>query len=310
VHSPIAVFAHRRPEHLAKTLDALVQNWGADEAEVTVYCDGPRSASEEADVERVRRVARQPRGFGALNVVERVGNLGLAKSVITGVSESLKQSDSIIVVEDDLVTSPAFLEYMNDGLRRFEADERVISIHGYCYPTPLQDPFFLRGADCWGWATWRRGWALFEPDGERLLQRLKAAGLRDLFDFHGAYPYTEMLEGQIAGRNDSWAIRWYASALLADRLTLYPGRTLVQNIGNDASGTHSGRTDEFDAHLSSVAPDLSQLEIAESQEARTAFEAFFRRLRSIEPPPRIWTRRLSELVRWLRSRVRQRSTHA
>lgn len=269
---------------------------------MTVFCDGARSEHESADVARVRHEARRARRFGDIRIVERPENLGLAASIIAGVDEMLAESDSVIVLEDDLVTSPAFLTYMNEGLRRFMDDERVISIHAYSYPTPLQDPFFLRGADCWGWATWRRGWDLFERDGRLLLEGLKRAGLAGLFDFGGAYPYTRMLRDHIAGQNDSWAIRWYASAFLADRLTLYPGRTLVQNIGNDASGTHSGRTNAFGSPVATVAPDLTSIEVAESEAARVAFERFFRETRSKDPRPSLRESRARRLVRRLRSR--------
>ncbi len=195
----------------------------------------------------------------------------------------LSEHESVIVLEDDIVTSPGFLRFMNNGLQRFATDERVISIHGYSYPTALKDPFFLRGADCWGWATWRRGWALYNPDGAVLLDRLHAQGLVNQFDFNGSYPYTRMLEDQIAGQNDSWAVRWYASAFLANRLTLYPGRALVQNIGTDGTGTHGGQTERFADELTQSVPDLSCVEVAESEVARAAFESFFRDGKPVRP---------------------------
>lgn len=178
-----------------------------------------------------------------------------------------------------MVTSPHFLRYMNEGLERFSEDQRVISVHGYVYPVqrPLPEAFFLRGADCWGWGTWRRGWNLFNPDGQALLDELTGRGLLDAFNFRGAYPYAEMLRSQIAGRNDSWAIRWYASAFLAAKLTLYPGRSLVHNIGNDSSGTHAMGTTTLDTDLSGTAIDLRDIPVEASQEAQAAFEAFFRR---------------------------------
>ena len=128
--------------------------------------------------------------------------------------------DKVIVLEDDLVTSPHFLQYMNDGLGIYERDDRVISIHGYSYPVhgKLPETFFLRGADCLGWATWKRGWDLFEDDGQRLLNELERRNLTRSFDFDGSYPYTQMLRDQIAGSNSSWAVRWYASAFLRDKL--------------------------------------------------------------------------------------------
>jgi hypothetical protein len=202
----------------------------------------------------------------------------LAKSIIEGVTEVLARYERIIVLEDDMVTSPHFLSYMNEALDRFADDERVISAHGYVYPVQetLPEAFFLRGADCWGWATWRRGWSLFNPDGQALLDELKRRSLIKAFDFNGAYGYSKMLEGQIKGTNDSWAIRWYASAFLADKLTLYPGRSLVHNIGNDSSGTHCESNSSHDTELSPSPINLTGIEAKHSKLGFSAFEHFFR----------------------------------
>ncbi len=282
--APVAVFAFRRPDHLRRTLDALSANTDARSTHVMVFCDGPRTESDGTAVEQVRKEARRPRAFRRLEVIERDRNNGLAASITSGVTAMLAEHESVIVLEDDIITSPGFLRFMNDGLQRFAADDRVISIHGYSYPTAsLENPFFLRGADCWGWATWRRGWALYEPDGATLLNRLRAEGLVDQFDFNSSYPFTGMLEDQIAGRNDSWAVRWYASAFLAGRLTLYPGRTLVRNIGLDGTGTHGGQTERFAGQLAQTAPDLSGIEVVESDFARAAFESFFRGQKPARP---------------------------
>lgn len=180
-----------------------------------------------------------------------------------------------------MVTSPHFLNYMNESLERFADDDRVISVHGYVFPVQqaLPEVFFLRGADCWGWGTWRRCWALFNPDGQALLNELKQRNLIKEFDFNGAYGYSQMLESQIQGTNDSWAIRWYASAFLADKLTLYPGRSLVNNIGNDSSGTHCGDDEHWDVELSTTPIDLRALEVTPSALGRSAFERFFRKSR-------------------------------
>jgi hypothetical protein len=202
----------------------------------------------------------------------------LAESIIQGVTEILQQSEKVIVLEDDMVVSPYFLEYMNEALERFVDDDRVISVHGYVYPVDIELPeaFFLPGADCWGWATWRRGWALFNSDGQYLLDELVRRHLIQEFDYNGAYPFLNMLKDQIKGENNSWAIRWYASAFLTNKLTLYPGRSLVNNIGNDSSGTHCGDSDSMDAKLSETKINLNNIVVEPSQMGREAFEIFLR----------------------------------
>ena len=301
---PVVVFAHRRPDHLRRTLNALESNTEASRTSVNVFCDGARDEAEKSVVAAVIEEARRPRGFLNVEIIARDCNAGLAASITGGVTQILSSHEAVIVLEDDIVTSPGFLTYMNDALDRFADDERVASVHGYSYPTAFTEPFFLRGADCWGWGTWRRGWELFEPDGAKLLEELRRRVLTSEFDFGGSYPFTGMLEDQIAGRNDSWAVRWYASAFLADRLTLYPGRSLVRNIGTDGSGTHVGKTDAFDDALAMEAPDLSCLNITESQAAREAFETFFRS-QGKAPSAQVREQRrvVSRLAAWLRRRT-------
>lgn len=276
--APVALFAYMRPDHLAATVSSLAANPGADKTHVTVFCDAAKKPEHQSGVNAVRRFVSTIQGFASVTVVEREHNFGLAASIIDGVTRVVNEFGRVIVLEDDLIVSPYFLTHMNESLDRFADDERVISIHGYVYPVQqtLPEAFFLRGADCWGWATWRRGWALFNPDGQALLDELKRRNLINEFDFNGAYGYSQMLESQIKGTNDSWAIRWYASAFLADKLTLYPGRSLVHNIGNDGSGTHSGSNSTYDAALSTTPINLAGVEVKPSKLGFTAFERFFR----------------------------------
>lgn len=240
MNAPVAIFVYNRPTHLRMTLSALAGNQLARDTDLHVFSDGPKTPADAVLVAEVRSLLRTVSGFRSLKVVERSQNLGLAQSIIEGVGEMCQCYGRVIVLEDDMVTSPFFLRYMNDALTLYEADESIISIHAYMFPNVRLAPetFFLRGADCWGWATWQRAWRLFNTNGQSLLSELRNRGLCHQFDLDGAYGYCRMLEDQVAGRNDSWAVRWYASAFLLDKLTLWPGHSLVCNIGMDGSGTH------------------------------------------------------------------------
>jgi hypothetical protein len=295
--APIALFVYRRPEHTRACLDKLKANALADQSDLFVFSDGPRNPEAAEGVSRVRALLQGLTGFRSVTVVARETNLGLAKSIISGVTDIVDRFGQVIVLEDDLVTSPHFLRYMNEALDLYRDREEVAGIHAYIYPVQgnLPDTFFLRGADCWGWATWKRGWALFDPDGKNLLARLRAQGLTHAFDRNGAYPYTRMLEDQIAGRNDSWAVRWYASAFLAEKLTLYPGRSLVKNIGMDALGTHSVATDVFNVNLAPEPVAVAPVPLREEPEVLTLLDKFFR---SMQPSlPRRVARKLKGLLR-------------
>lgn len=267
---PVALFAYRRDEHLRRTLEALRRNNGAAETELTVFADGPRDDADVHNVARVRSVLLEIPGFAGVRVVERRHNLGLARNVLAGVDEILETNESVVVLEDDMLTSVHFLDYMRDALRRYADDDRVVSVHAYQLPLKekLPETFFLPGADCWGWGTWGRAWRSFQREGPALLRELEQRGLSRAFDFGGAYPYTHMLRDAVAGRVDSWAILWYASAFLQGQLTLYPGRSLVQNIGNDGTGRHGGRSTAFDTPLNDRPVDVAAIPIVADALAR------------------------------------------
>ena len=290
--APVAVFAFRRPEHLTRCLESLRACAEAASTDLVVFCDGPRGPEDEDGVAQVRAVARSAAGFASVRTIEQETNLGLAASLIAGVSRMLEDHDRVVVVEDDLVVSSDFLRFMNEGLDLYADDDRVASIHGFCYSVSedLPTTFFLRGADCWGWATWRRAWAVFDADGARLLQRLRDEGSEDAFDLDGAYPYTAMLQDQVAGRVDSWAVRWRASTFLAGMLTLWPGRSLVQNIGQDGSGTHSIPTVSLASDAGLFPWPLERIPVEESAAARAVIASTTRRDRDT------WRARIGALL--------------
>jgi len=279
---PVVLFTYNRPVHARKTIEALLKNDLSSETELIVFSDGPKTPQDKQKIDEVRQYIRTVRGFRNITRVERSYNFGLGQSIIAGVSEVLSRHESIIVLEDDLVTSPFFLRYMNESLELYKEEKRVISVQGYIYPVAKRLPstFFLRGADCLGWGTWKRGWALFEENGQKLLDELERKNLTKLFDFNGAYRYTRMLKDQIAGRNTSWAVRWYAAAFLENRLSLYPGISLVNHIGNDGTGTNFGVSDILDVGLAEKPIQVEPISLVENQQARRIVENYLRSIKT------------------------------
>lgn len=280
--APIALFTYNRLNHTTQTVEALKKNVLADKSNLIVYSDAAKNDQIENRVLEVRNYLKTITGFKSVKIVERSVNFGLAESIISGVTEIVNQYGTIIVLEDDLVTSPYFLQYMNEALELYENEEKVISIHGYIYPVKEKMPetFFIRGADCWGWATWKRGWEIFEKDGSKLLAELKGRNLEHEFDFRGTYPYSKMLSDQVKGKNSSWAVRWYASAFLAGKLTLYPGKSLVQNIGTDGTGFHFREIeDSFFVDISGLPVKTEKLETIEDKHNYNIFADYFRNLK-------------------------------
>lgn len=252
--APVALFAYRRPLHLQKVVESLLGNELASETDLVVFSDAARKPADQEAVDQVRRYLRTIGGFRSVRLVERRTNFGLSKSIISGVSELVQKYGRIIVLEDDIVVSSHFLTFMNRNLELYALDEKVGAVTGYCFPLGITPPdtWFMDASSCWGWGTWDRAWKEFNPVGNDLLRSLRQKKLLFKFDFNGNYPYTGMLKDQIKGKNDSWAVRWYASTFLKGLLTLFPGKSLVANIGWDGTGENCGieKMDipEFDSH--------------------------------------------------------------
>lgn len=280
ITAPILLFTYNRLLHTRNTINALLQNKSAAQSDIYIYSDGPVNTAMADEVNHVRKYLKTVKGFKNLHIIERSRNYGLGNNIIDGVSEIINLRESVIVVEDDLISSPYFLDFMNDGLLTYQHDEKVISIHGYTYPVKrkLPETFFIKGADCLGWATWKRGWADFEPNGTVLLKKLNESKQTYEFDFKGNYPFTQMLKDQIAGKNTSWAVRWYASAFLKEKYTLYPGRSLIYHAGGDGSGTNTGLDSLLDVKLSKTPVQVKKINIVQSAEAYEAFTEFYKKL--------------------------------
>lgn len=281
--APIVLFVYARLSHTRLAVEALLKNPGAELSDLIIFSDAARTIENQENVDEVRSYLKTIIGFRSITIHHRPYNFGLAKSIIEGVTEVLKVTERVIVLEDDLVVSEFFLEYMNSGLDCYENDEQVASIHGYLYPLSisLSETFFIRGADCWGWGTWRRAWQYFNEDGKYLLRELEGRKLGWAFDVQGSFPYMEMLRAQIQGKNNSWAIRWQASCFLKNMLTLYPPHSLVNNIGVDGTGMHCGISNDFNVDLAKTPIPFHRVSIEESIEAKQAFSVFYRRQRNI-----------------------------
>ena len=278
--SPITLFVYNRLDHTRQTVEALQKNELAKQSELFIYSDAPKNETAQQKVNEVREYIKSVDGFKKITIIERDKNWGLANSIIDGVTNIVNEYGKIIVLEDDLVTSPYFLKFMNEALEMYKDDLKVASIHGYIYPIDdLPEVFFIKGADCWGWATWKNKWDVFESNGQNLLDELKSRKLEKEADFNNSIDFTKMLKDQIQEKNNSWAIRWYMSTFLKNMLTLYPSKSLIQNIGFDKSGSHCGSTDIFSVVVNECDIVSSKIKIIEDVDSRTKMELFFKSLK-------------------------------
>lgn len=276
--APIVLFTFNRPLHTRSTVEALQKNQLADRSEIFIFSDGPRKQEDEKAVTEVREYLKTVDIFKKVTIIERDRNYGLANNIIAGVTDIIDQHERVIVLEDDLLTSPYFLRYMNDALEMYQFDDKVLSIHGYIYPIKRKvDPtFFLIDPGSLGWGTWKNRWHDYEKDGAKLYAELENKGLTSLMDYDNCFPFTRMLQDQIEGKNNSWVIRWYAYALLNEKLTLYPGKSLVFHMGNDGTGTHEGSSSYLDVEISNEPVPLEKIKLEVNTQAREAFKDFFK----------------------------------
>ncbi|MXV17498.1 sugar transferase [Hufsiella ginkgonis] len=276
--APIALFVYNRPEHTRRTLRFLAMNQLAVESRLFIFSDGAKNGGDEDRVNEVRALARGAEGFRSVELIERPKNFGLAESIIHGVTELVKKYGKIIVFEDDLVSSPYTLRYFNDALELYKDTGKVMHIAAYMYPLKaagLPETFFYRAASSWGWATWERAWNHFEPDIGKLVARFDNERIKR-FSIDGTMNFWKQVQEFRNRRNNSWAIRWYASVFLAGGLTLNPAKSLINNIGHDGTGVHSGVNDIYQVTVSEAPVTSFPTVIAEHPEAYAAIKSFLR----------------------------------
>jgi len=254
--APVALFTYKRPEHTKATLKALVRNTLARQTDVHIFSDGPKTEVDRAAVEEIRRIANGVTGFSSVKVIERERNLGLANSIISGVTELLEAHENIIVLEDDLVSSPHFLSYMNAALDNYREDQSVFSVTGYTLPPKFMpiskkypyDTYAGYRCSSWSWGTWPDRWKLVDWDMKYFGSFSNDLAGQEKFN-RGGQDMITLLRMQHAHQIDSWAIRFCFAHHAHDMHCIYPTKTLIKNIGLDNSGTHS-RPDPRFSHRS------------------------------------------------------------
>ena len=269
----------------------------ASESNLFIYADGAKDSTQQEAVNEVRNYIRSIQGFKQITLMERSENWGLARNIINGVTTQVNRYGKVIVLEDDLVVAPYFLQFMNDALEVYKNEPRVGHIQAcdFTQDSSLPATFLIKWTGSWGWATWDRAWKHFNPNGNELLQELEERKLTHVFDFNGKYGFTRMLRRQIEGKNNSWAIRWNASLFLKDILSLNVGRSLVQNEGFDGSGTNCGGGGLYASHLYLQSLPITPISpIEENKEARQAFIRYYARTNSF------WAKAIRRIKRTLK----------
>jgi GT2 family glycosyltransferase len=275
--APIVLFVYNRPRHTQQTIEALQKNELATHSNLFVYSDAPKTEQDQEKVQEVRTYIRLISGFKKITIIERELNWGLADSIIDGVTSIINRYGKIIVLEDDIVTSPYYLHYMNDALDFYQNEEKVMHISGWNYPINtegLDETFFLRTSSCWGWSTWKRAWKFFDKDPQNLVDTFTKKNRSD-FDFNVKAGMWSQVTENLSGKLNTWAIFWYATVFKVNGLCLHPSNSLVKNIGHDGSGVHCEASDTYHVTFSDKSVAHFSDDITENSKAMGRIQKLF-----------------------------------
>lgn len=241
--APIVLFTYKRLDTLIKTVESLQQNYLATESDLYIFSDAAKGIQDQKSVQDVRNYIKTIKGFKSIAIFESEANKGLATSIIEGVSEILKIHETVIVLEDDLVSTNNFLDFMNQSLEKFKDENSVFSISGFSFNLNIEtkylyDVYFLNRGWSWGWATWRDRWGKVDWEIKDYSEFIKNKKAQKLFSTGGS-DLNSMLKKQMTGNLDSWAIRWFYNQFKLGGLTLYPVKSKILNEGFGVEATHT-----------------------------------------------------------------------
>lgn len=277
-NAPIVLFVFNRPKHTQITLNALLENKLACDTDIFIYADAPRNVADFEKTEEVKRLIYGTTGFKSITVIEREENYGLARNIIDGVTTVCEKYGRTIVLEDDIVTSPAFLQYMNNALSHYENNMNVWHISGWNYPidpSGLPECFLWREMSCWGWGTWNNRWKHYKKNPLALTKEFTAKDIRE-FNLDGHHNFWSQVIGNLNGTMNTWAIFWYATIFSNNGLCLNATTSLVKNIGFDDSGENCGSGDVFSGKISLAAPSQFPSEISENNNVVYRIKKFYK----------------------------------
>lgn len=283
--APIVLFVYNRLWHAQQTVEALQKNELASKSELLIYSDAPKNEQAIESVTKTREYIKTIKGFKKVTIIERNKNWGLASSIIDGVTKSVNEYGRVVVLEDDLVTSPYFLQYMNDGLEFYQDNPEIMSISGYTlpptsmkFPKNFADDVYLNYRNSsWGWATWADRWDLVDWEIKDFHQFINDPEQKKLFN-RGGDDLTNMLISQMEGKIDSWAIRFSYAHFKQRMYSICPHNSYVNNIGHDGTGTHCGETHIFENNLSKAKRNCNFIrDIRLNEDVMLEFNKFYRK---------------------------------
>ena len=231
--APIILFCYKRLDTLKLTVSALQKNYLANDSNLIIYSDGAKNKNDESAINEIRDYLKSIDGFKSIEIHESEINKGLADSIITGVTEVLKNHERVIVLEDDLVTSPNFLNFMNEALDFYNTNPKIFSISGFSIPIKNntdKDVYFTQRANSTGWGTWRDRWIKIDWAISDYSEFKKNYRQRLAFNKMGS-DLSQMLNKQMHGKINSWAIRWCYHQFKNNLFSVHAIFSKIENVG-------------------------------------------------------------------------------
>ena len=287
--APIILFTYNRLYHTKEVLSSLAQNKLAKNSELYIFCDGIKDNAKNENITKskdlqsyLREFSAESKDFKRINLTIKDKNIGLADSIINGISEVVKIHKKAIILEDDIVVSKAFLDYMNESLNRYEKESKVWSISAWSYPidsSDLGDCYFWRIPHCWGWGTWEDRWNLYERNIEWVVKNFDKKDINAInLDGYANYFNDFLLNKN--GKIKTWAIFNYLICYKFGALNLVPKIPYIKQIGFDGSGVHCGSEDFYNAKtINEKFPISFPLEIQENKIALRRIQEFHKNLK-------------------------------
>lgn len=251
--APIMMTTYRRLDHVKRTLEALAANTLAAESDLFITSDGPLDPHRD-EVMAVREHLATVSGFRSVTLFARDQNDRLENWRVR--RRLLEQHGRLVYLEEDCVTAPGFLAFINAGLERYQDDPTVFSISGYLPPLPgipSDPPRLLRLGrfNSWGYGIFARSEQMVrcQPEAGEYNRLLDDPAFRRRVNHTVGLPWFGMFRKVCLGEMLAFDVMANLEVLKRQLSVIHPSRSLVDNIGIDGSGEHCGEGERFQVQL-------------------------------------------------------------
>ena len=247
IYAPIVIFTYKKYFSLKKLIQSVKKNKTYKHHKLYIFSDAQKIKNEIKKIKKVRNYISKIKGFKKKKIILRKKNFGLALNITSGISEVLKKEKLAIFLEDDLIVSRNFLNYMNLNLSKYQKNKKVWHVSGFNFNLKInskETQFFTRVANCWGWATWSNRWKYFKKNPDEILNKWSKKKIEE-FNFDDTYNFFSQIQRNQNKTLNSWAIFWYSTIFNKRGLCINPIKSMTKNIGIGKSATNTNKIEKI-----------------------------------------------------------------